>query len=68
MPPTSPDIDNHDDPGPCYCMRDDVSVSAEAPRCPHPTSACPSREHCAVREAMRRKARPPADPDTEAAG
>ena len=37
------------------CMRDNVSVPTENVQCPHPSSSCPFRELCEVREAMRRK-------------
>ena len=45
------------DSEPLPCMRDDVWVSAEAPRCPHPSSSCPFRELCPVKDAIRRKNR-----------
>ena len=41
--------------GPLICMRDNVSASAENPRCPHPSSSCPFRELCVVKEAMQHK-------------
>ena len=49
--------DNNDEhnAGPLICMRDNVLVSTENPQCPHPSSACPFRELCPVKEAMRRK-------------
>ena len=39
----------------CFC--DDVSVSAEDPRCLHPSGFCRFRDFCRVLEAMRRKRR-----------
>ncbi len=39
------------------CMRENIAVSPEEPQCLHPSSACPFREHCLVRDAIRRKRR-----------
>jgi hypothetical protein len=47
--------DNDQDPDELLiCMRDNVSASPEDPQCSHPSSACPFRELCPIREAMRR--------------
>ena len=48
------------DPGdremePLVCMKDNVEVDRENPRCRHPSSQCPFREYCRVREAQRAK-------------
>jgi hypothetical protein len=43
------------DTGPLVCMRDNVPASPEDPQCPHPSTSCPFRELCEVRDAMRRK-------------
>lgn len=48
---------NEQQPEPLICMRDNVSVSTEDPRCPHPSSSCDFRELCPVKDAMRRKRR-----------
>lgn len=49
------------------CMRDNVSVSPEDPQCPHPSSSCPFRELCEVRDAMRQKRRLARRSDTDVA-
>jgi len=39
------------------CMQDNVSVSADDPRCLHPSSYCRMREFCEVIEAVRKRRR-----------
>ncbi len=48
-----------DDEGsePLVCMKDDVEIDRENPRCPYPSSQCRFRESCRVREAQRARER-----------
>jgi len=39
------------------CMADNVSLPADDPKCPHPSSFCRFREFCQVIEAAREKTR-----------
>jgi len=42
-----------------FCFRDGTPVSAETPRCLHPSSKCDYRHLCEVVEAEREKRRGP---------
>jgi hypothetical protein len=44
-------------PEPLTCVRDNQPVSSDEPQCPHPSSVCPFRELCEVKDAIRRKRR-----------
>ena len=44
-------------PDELICHQDDVSVSSDDPRCLHPSSLCPFRDHCEVARAVRKKRR-----------
>jgi len=46
-----------DEGAPPICMKDDVEIHEENPRCPYPSSQCRFRELCRVREAQRAKER-----------
>ncbi len=45
--------DRGDESGPLVCMKDDVEIDGDDPRCKHPTSKCRFRESCLVTEAVR---------------
>jgi len=42
---------------PLVCMRDDVEVGRERPRCLHPTSQCRFRDWCEIAMLARRQRR-----------
>lgn len=40
---------------PLMCMKDNVRIDVDDPRCPYPSSQCRFREWCPIREAMQTK-------------
>ncbi|HYW81247.1 MAG TPA: hypothetical protein VE890_16810 [Thermoguttaceae bacterium] len=48
------------------CVRDNATVSAEEPRCPHPSTVCPFRELCEVIDAIRKRRRAQASDENAA--
>ncbi|MFH1922313.1 MAG: hypothetical protein ABIP48_20820 [Planctomycetota bacterium] len=49
--------ENQQRPDALLCTNDNVSVSAEDPKCLHPSSLCRFRDFCEVLEAARKKKR-----------
>jgi hypothetical protein len=56
-PGRSTQMPDEEIPDELICHQDDVSVSPDDPRCFHPSSLCPFRDHCEVIRAARRKRR-----------
>ena len=57
-----------DQPERLVCMKDDVKIAADDPRCHYPTSRCRFREHCPVMEAIRARGEKPGGVGSEAVG